>query len=80
MDDLSYWSIFQNSENLWEFIWNTVSYKSRPVANVFMGIGFKVVGSNTHLLADYILTISFFTALTIWYAVHSYFPQEKSCL
>ena len=77
MDDLSYWSIFQNSENLWEFIWNTVSYKSRPVANVFMGIGFKVVGSNTHLLADYILTISFFTALTIWYAVHSIFPQEK---
>lgn len=77
MDDLSYWSIFQNSENLWEFIWNTVSYKLRPVANVFMGIGFKVVGSNTHLLADYILTISFFTALTIWYAVHSIFPQEK---
>lgn len=65
MDDLAIWSVYHNSSII-EFIFNTYANKFRPISNLFMVIGFEIVGYNTHVLHWYLLIANFFIAITIF--------------
>ena len=68
MDDLAYWKIFKSSSFV-EFIFNTYAFKLRPIANLFLYIGFSIIDffNNTYL-AEYIIFFFFsVTSVVIYY-------------
>lgn len=68
MDDLAYWKLFKSSTFI-KFIFNTYTFKFRPVANLFLYIGFFIIDffNNTYL-AEYIIIFFFsVTSVTIYY-------------
>ena len=68
MDDLAYWKLFKSSSFI-DFIFNTYAFKFRPVANLFLYIGFLIIDffNNTYL-AEYIIFFFFsVTSITIYY-------------